>query len=728
MKRRKFICVLTVLALLFMVPLTAFGAESLRWGKEPPKFLEVGTYLNPEDLEIVLPTGERINGRDFSLRGITYSPSSSITKDDREIKVWVPMHGTVSSPLIVGTSIYEEKQEPTPSMTKSPKVDPVQEGSQSVTGKATKGAKILLYDQDGYLLSYTWAYSGTFDAEIGRPAKQGEILQVYAWAGSLEKSRPTKVVVGNGVSSKVTPAPTVDFRNYGDSTITGKTLPDAVVRLMNGHVIEDQRKADSHGFFRFSVPQGDGPFYVQAIAGGLTPSIPVKAEIRSSLSRYIEVYAIVEGDSKVKGHTDPSIKILISDKKGLLGTGMSDAKGNFTVTLSRKAIANEVLKFRGESSSEIYFQDAKVLPLTVTSVPVPATSTAGATGVAGKAEKESILVLRVNGKKVGEATASKEGYFEFRLPRPLRLTDVVEVAATAPGKTMSPWISVAVEEAKEVTGTPVVDPLREDANELRGRTEPYAEIRMKDEEGNVVALNWAGPSGNFGATILRRLKSGEKLKVTAQGKDKLESEPVTITVDKVQKNAAPFISGYEDGTFRPENTLTRGEAAAMFARLLLDGNMDSSLSTFKDVQGKWFEKEVSYLHSKGYMNGYPGGLFKPERPMTRGELAAMIAPMFKGVDPKAVALSDIHGHWAEESIKVLNAMGIIEGYPGGEFRPDAPLTRAQAAKIFNGAFGRNSPENYNNIKSKDPALLKTFKDVDKNHWAYYDILLAANQL
>lgn len=114
---------------------------------------------------------------------------------------------------------------------------------------------------------------------------------------------------------------------------------------------------------------------------------------------------------------------------------------------------------------------------------------------------------------------------------------------------------------------------------------------------------------------------------------------------------------------------------------------------------------------------YPDGSFRPYNPLTRAEAAALIATFFaKKVTDSNVYFEDIQDHWAKEAVLTLVAERILSGYPDGKFRPDATITRAEIATMLNRATCRGNIAN--------PETL--FSDIDPTHWAYDEIISAAN--
>lgn len=144
------------------------------------------------------------------------------------------------------------------------------------------------------------------------------------------------------------------------------------------------------------------------------------------------------------------------------------------------------------------------------------------------------------------------------------------------------------------------------------------------------------------------------------------------------------LKGYEDGTFRPNGTVTRGELAAMIVRVF--GLTDtSSAAKYTDVENtKWYAADIQKVSSAGIMNDYADGTFKPEAQATREEAAYAIAKAYQvATNDETSSFTDQAqiADWAEAEIAALVAGGFLNGNPDGSFRPQATLTRAEAVTM-----------------------------------------------
>ena len=197
-----------------------------------------------------------------------------------------------------------------------------------------------------------------------------------------------------------------------------------------------------------------------------------------------------------------------------------------------------------------------------------------------------------------------------------------------------------------------------------------------------------------------------------------------------------YIYGYTDGTFGPERSMSRSEAAAIFARLLSD-ELDERIPSgnnvkFTDVDtDAWYAGYVEYLTGYGVAVGYNDRTYRGDKAITRAEFTAMAARFFDVYGDGAGEIMEQYegfddvsdGYWAAEYIKDAAIHGWVEGYGDGTFRADDPIDRAEVVTIVNRLLGREADEDY---IADNRRKLVTFPDVSSRHWAYYNVLEAAN--
>ena len=184
-----------------------------------------------------------------------------------------------------------------------------------------------------------------------------------------------------------------------------------------------------------------------------------------------------------------------------------------------------------------------------------------------------------------------------------------------------------------------------------------------------------------------------------------------------------YLFGYPDGTFGPENNMTRAEVAQMFYNLLLDQDVEIT-KTFDDVPANaWYAKAVNTLASLDIISGVGDNKFEPERSITRAEFTAMAMKFAVGGEEGENIFSDVdEDDWFYDAVVNSIQYGWIHGYGDGTFRPNNPITRAEVTAIVNNMLGRAADEDFVDEHAEE---LTPFSDIEK-HWAYYHIVEATN--
>ena len=187
-----------------------------------------------------------------------------------------------------------------------------------------------------------------------------------------------------------------------------------------------------------------------------------------------------------------------------------------------------------------------------------------------------------------------------------------------------------------------------------------------------------------------------------------------------------FLVGYTDGTFGPERNMTRAEVTTMFARLLTEQiEADKTYSnTFSDVpKGYWAANYIGYMQQFGIITGYSDGSFRPDAPVTRAEFAA-IASRFEKLTEGSKSFTDVSDtYWAARYINFAATRGWVTGYSDGTFKPENTITRAEVAAVTCRLLERSADQTYIRSHLKE---LRTFSDVTESHWAYWYAMEAAN--
>lgn len=339
----------------------------------------------------------------------------------------------------------------------------------------------------------------------------------------------------------------------------------------------------------------------------------------------------------LKGYKNRTVYVY--DDGTYLGSDTIDSDGYFKVSWNSPRVSTS-------RSLEYYVNGTYVSDSSYSMIPVVNNVSAGASFVRGNAGAYAdVTVYDSNGTRLGGASAGSTGIFNISLNRALVAGETIKV------------------EAKE-----------------SGKVSRSTEVKI----------------------------AGQEAKVTAE------------------VNSPSYIAGYPDGTFKPGKEVTRAEAVRMFVTLVNEGKElpKNPTTKFKDANNKWYSDEINFAVSKGFISGYSDGTFKPNQGITRAEFAQMIAVFVKDGYPGSSNFKDVKGHWASNAIDQLYGNKKIKGFPDGTFKPDQKLTRAEAVTVLNSVFGRNTKStSFTNVNTNS---LKKFSDVPMSHWAYYQIIDASN--
>jgi len=187
-----------------------------------------------------------------------------------------------------------------------------------------------------------------------------------------------------------------------------------------------------------------------------------------------------------------------------------------------------------------------------------------------------------------------------------------------------------------------------------------------------------------------------------------------------------YIVGYEDGTVRPMQNITRAEVAAIFYRLLNEPvrvQYHTTVNSFADVsEGDWYNDVVSTMAAMGVVGGYPDGKYHPNAPITRAEFAA-IATRFDRFDHiQHTSFTDISDHWAQQNIAAAAVNGWVAGYEDSTFRPDQYITRAEVIAIINRVLMRLPQSNHDLLDG----MITWSDNADVTVWYYTAVQEATN--
>jgi len=187
-----------------------------------------------------------------------------------------------------------------------------------------------------------------------------------------------------------------------------------------------------------------------------------------------------------------------------------------------------------------------------------------------------------------------------------------------------------------------------------------------------------------------------------------------------------FLVGYPDGLFKPERNVSRAEVAAALTRALGLG-WSNTKPSYPDVPATyWASGYIQIMTAEGIMLGDTSGTFRPDAFITRAEAATLLLRMLKVAPFHNLTVSSFKDvpatNWALGYIESMQKYGLITGYPDGTYKPDAHILRSEFTAIADRALGREISKS-----SQVTGLGKDIRwpDVPASHWAYLYILEAS---
>lgn len=214
--------------------------------------------------------------------------------------------------------------------------------------------------------------------------------------------------------------------------------------------------------------------------------------------------------------------------------------------------------------------------------------------------------------------------------------------------------------------------------------------------------------------------------INIYGKQSSSGSTVKVGPQLNRDDHVAYIMGYPDGTVQPEGQITRAEACTIFFRLLTDSSRDyyfARTNDYSDVnRGDWFNNAISTLSNAGIVTGYNDGTFRPNQPITRGEMAKIIAN-FANLNKGTKSFTDLSGHWSKSYVELAAGNGWIAGYPDGSFRPDQKITRAETVTMINRVLERVPAKE---LRLLSRSIMLTFPDNNPGDWYYIAIQEASN--
>ena len=566
-----------------------------------------------------------------------------------------------------------------------PKLDYVE--SSADNGKLNLSSLVVtLTDKNGNTQDVPFAKLG--DYGITADPANGTDLTVDSHNGkpvTLTKDKLTATTDNLTVTKENTPnaseKPKVDQPFVGDESIKGKGVAGAtiVVKDENGDEI-GTTTVNPDGTWEVTVPPAEPLINGETITvtqteTGKTPSeetVTVQEQGQPTIPTIENPAAENEpgkDSTTVTGKTDPNTDVTVTDVGGdEIGKGKSDENGDFTIEVKPKQNpGTEVLITpNGGDPTSVFVTEKSAKP----SINQP---TAGDKTITGEgAPGASITVKDKNGDTIGETTVDENGNWSVEVPKDKPLKKGDKITAT---------------------------------QEEQGKTPASAETTVKGKTSH------GGSSGGSGGSVIP---------------SKPEPKPEKPSEGDLNKDDHyQYLIGYPDGTFAPNKGMTRAEVATMFTRLLKDRPVKGKAYkvALSDVHaGDWYADTVNYAVEKGIVSGYPDGSFKPNQAITRAEFASIASRFAELTESKDLSFSDLDAsHWGYKAIRLAASNGWISGYPDNTFRPEQAITRAEVTSITNRMLNRSADLDWINAHS---AKVIHFSDVSASDWFFEPVMEA----
>ena len=178
-----------------------------------------------------------------------------------------------------------------------------------------------------------------------------------------------------------------------------------------------------------------------------------------------------------------------------------------------------------------------------------------------------------------------------------------------------------------------------------------------------------------------------------------------------------YMIGYDTGLFGPESNITRAEVAQVFYNLLLEHKNDLSVQ-FSDVTAQaWYYNAVAELTKSGVIRGYEDGTFRPDQAITRAEFTVIAARFAKISTDRTVDFSDVSVNmWYYDAVRTAISYGWVTGYEDGTFRPEQSIARGETATTVNRMLAR-IPD----LNAINQGAGTRFADVGSGYWGFYEV-------
>ncbi|KAB7707089.1 hypothetical protein F9802_08745 [Bacillus aerolatus] len=585
----------------------------------------------------------------------------------------------------------------------SPIVNEVSDNHTSVTGTAEVGSIVTIKAGATVLTSVTVGTDGKFTATIP-VQKAGTKLTVTATDKVGNMSEAKEVIVKDATAPGV---PSVSEITEKSTNVTGTAEAGSTVTVKAGTTVLTTVSVDADGKFTATIPVQKAGTKLTITATDKEGNISEAKEVivkDATAPGVPDVNEVTEKSTNVTGTAEAGSTVTVKAGTTVLTTVSVDADGKFTATIPvQKAGTKLTITATDKEGNISEAKEVIVKDATAPGVPDVNEVTEKSTSVTGTAEAGSTVTVKTGTTVLTTVSVDADGKFIAIIPVQKAGTKLTITATDKDGN---------ISEAKEVIvkdvtapGVPNVNEVTEKSTSVAGTAEAGSTVTVK--AGTTVLTTVSVDADGKFIAIIPVQKAGTKLTITATDKAGNISEAKEVTVKQVASvisfsdvlkserfyneiytlSNEGIITGFPDGTFRPNTTVTRAQAAIMIGRAL-ELTIDSTETTFNDVSSS--SKAAGYIaaaYKSKIITGFPDGTFRPDETVTRGQMAIFLARAFKLQDTTKINFSDVAENMAAyESIKRILAAQITVGYPDNTFKPTADVTRGQFSAFLTRAL------------------------------------------
>jgi len=567
-------------------------------------------------------------------------------------------------------------------------VDELTKLSTEATGKTHPNSLVKIKNIGNLVGSGNSDEQGNFSIPVSNLTENNKLtFEVYDSENVLTASK--EVIVKDLTAPE---QPVTDEFSDNSTAITGKAEADSTVYVKKGTETLAQGTTDSTGNFSLIIEKqkagAELTIYAQDASGNKSDALTVTVLDKTAPDKP-SVSEVSDLSTSISGLAEANSLVFIKNTDSFLAQVTANENGEFSADIEKQAAGTELsISAEDKAGNKSDSLITKVIDKTPAEMSMVEEITDKSTSVSGIAEPGSTVLIQSRSTILAQGQADNSGEFSFVIEAPTAGTELTIYTVDASGnKSNEVKMTVLDKTAPE---KPSVNEVTSLSQSITGNAEPGTTITVT-ADGVVLGTTTADSAGNFTIAINQQ-KAGTILDITTADKAGNTSAALEVIVtnsftDVLQNQRfneeikflsdKHIITGFPDGTFRPSDTVTRAQAAIMIGRALgLEGTQRET--TFKDVhQSQVASGFIASAVEKGIIAGFPDNSYRPNDPVTRGQMAIFIARAFDLKEESESSFSDVPASSAAYVyIKRILAESITTGYPDGSFKPSKELIRS----------------------------------------------------